>query len=84
MNHNIIFKNPPITEAVLDIRVNLPKEVDVHQLEKFQEEIEKEFPTKKVNTKWETSFQLKVRETPQVSSKSDQNGYIFISSDNKK
>lgn len=71
MKHNITFKNPPITEAVLDIRVNLPKEFDVHQLEKFQNGIEKEFPIKKVNTQWETSL-------------SDPNGYVFTSSDNKK
>lgn len=84
MKNIITFKNPPITEAVLDIRVNLPKDMDVRQLERFQEGIEKEFPTKKVNTQWEASFELKVGETPQVNSKSDPNGYIFTSPDNKK
>lgn len=84
MNKNITSKNPPIAEALLDIRVNLPQGFDAQQLGKFQEGIEKEFPIKKVNTQVEASFELKIDETPQVSSRSAHNGYIFASSDNKK
>lgn len=81
---DITFKNPPITEALLDIRVNLDPNFDVKKLEEFHKHIDQDFSIKQINTKLEASFVLKPGELPITSSKGTPNGYIFKTSDNKK
>lgn len=81
---DITFKNPPITEALLDIRVNLGPNFDVKNLEDFQKHIDEDFSVKQINQKIEASFVLKPGELPVTSSKNTPNGYIFKTNDNKK
>lgn len=78
---NEVFKNAPITEALLDIRVNLASDFNPDNLEKLYEEIKKDFPIKQVNTLWEAVFEAKRGEKPQVSSNDRNNGYLFKSQD---
>lgn len=77
------FPNPPITEAVIDIRVTLPKEVTIEQLAIFQEDIKKSFPIKK--PRFAGEFQIKIGATPEISTTSNRNdGFLFYSQDGKK
>lgn len=83
MNNSIYFPNPPITEALLDIRVNLPKEITLDTFITFQDEIKNDFPTKK--ERHIGAFQIKSGGPPEIVSSSDRtDGYLFYSSDNKK
>lgn len=82
--NNIIFKNPPIAEALLDIRVNLDSHFDVKKLEEFQKIIDKNFSVKQINTKIEASLMLKPGELPFATKKDTHNGYLFKTDDNKK
>ncbi len=49
MSEYTVFPNAPITEALLDIRVELPKEIILENLEKFHnhETVKEHFPVKK-------------------------------------
>lgn len=80
----VTFKNPPITEALLDIRVTLPSGFDINTLEEFTNKIRSEFPVKQVNTQWETSFQLKKGENPVVTAKDSTNGFLYKTNNNSK
>lgn len=80
---NFTFPNPPITEALLDIRVNLPKETTLETLLFFQNEIKEHFPNKK--ERHTGTFQIKTGAPPEVLTSSDRtDGYMFYASDNKK
>jgi len=81
----ISFPNPPIAEAVLDIRVNLPKDVNLDILASFQEQIKDQFPIKKDQYSWQGGLQIKAGSAPEVmTSSGGMNGFLFHSSDNKK
>lgn len=80
---NITFLNPPITEALLDIRVNLPQETTLETLLSFQSEIKEHFPNKK--ERHMGTFQIKTGAAPEVLASADRtDGYMFYASDNKK
>jgi uncharacterized protein (TIGR04255 family) len=78
------FPNAPITEAVLDIRVRLPKESDLATLERFQEHIRERYPQKRVRKGW----QGEIRFTPEQGlavgpTSGDTIGFLFASDDNR-
>ncbi len=80
---NITFQNPPITEALLDIRVNLSKETTLETLLFFQDEIKEHFPNKK--ERHSGTFQIKAGAAPEViTSPARADGYMFYAPDNKK
>ncbi len=77
------YTNPPITEAIFDLRVNLPKETSLDTLLSFQNEIKDRFPTKK--ERHLGSFEIKPGGAPAIVSSSDKtDGFLFNSPDNKK
>lgn len=79
------FPNAPITEALIDIRTELPPEIDLNILDSFHSEIKGEFPDKKQRQKWAGALEFKSGEDPKV--KSDQSGldgYLFKSEQGKK
>jgi len=78
------FSKPPLTEALLDIKVNLASNFDVNALEFFQKSIEKYFPIKQINTKWETKLQIKPGESLKFDAKDSRNGFIFKTANNEK
>ncbi|MBL7131145.1 MAG: TIGR04255 family protein [Candidatus Omnitrophica bacterium] len=86
MTQNVTsFPNPPITEALLDIRVNLPKEITLDTLATFQGEIKERFPTKKEKYKWEGGVQFQAGGAPKIiPSSSGTIGYLFHAADGKK
>lgn len=52
------FPNPPITEAVLELRAQLPEGIDLETLEKFVESVSEDYPEKRIRTKVEARLQL--------------------------
>jgi len=79
------FPNPPITEALLDIRVNLPQEITLDNLATFQDDIRERFPTRKEKYEWEGGFQLQAGNAAKMMSPSGGKiGYLFHAGDGKK
>jgi uncharacterized protein (TIGR04255 family) len=78
------FPNAPITEAVLDIRVRLPKETDLAQLERLQDSIADRYPQKRVRKAWEGELRFSPEHGLELGPKSGGTiGYLFASADNK-
>ncbi len=83
MKEVISFLNPPITEALLDIRVTLPKEVTIEQLAVFHEDIKTSFPTRK--ERYSGAFQIKTGFAPEIVTTSNRiDGFLFHSQEGKK
>lgn len=81
----IPFPNPPITEALFDIRVQLPSETSLTTLLTLQDRIKTEFPNKKDRHLYEAKFQFNPGTTPEIVQSPDVvDGYLFISLDGKK
>jgi uncharacterized protein (TIGR04255 family) len=80
-----IFTNAPIIEALLDIRVDLPPEVDIKSLESFYEVVKDRYPEKKAKGTLSVLIQIAPDGTPQSSPASGgHQGYFFRSpSENK-
>jgi len=80
-----VFPNAPITEALLDIRVQLPREIDLKKLEVFHENIKSRFPDKKQRISFETGFQLSPEKPPvPLPASGGVYGYMFSSPNEKK
>lgn len=82
--NQIPFPNPPIIEALLDIRVNLPKEITLDTLATFQDDIKERFPTRKESYKWEGGVEFQAGTTPKLMPPSGGCiGYLFRAPDDK-
>lgn len=78
------FDKAPITEALLDMRAKLPTGVDLARLATFQDAVKDLYPTKRERTSWQSSFQLKPGEPPEIVHPSGgPDGYLFTSRDGK-
>ena len=84
-NINEQYPSPPITEALLDIRVSLPPDVTLEQLSTYYEGIKDSFPEKEQRVSWTGGFEFKPGSAPKVTTPSGgPDGYFFRSpSDNK-
>lgn len=80
-----VFPNAPITEALLDIKVQLPQEIDLRSLESFYDFIKDRFPEKQTRSffKGEVKISPEVK-PPVLSSSSGIDGYIFRSPEENK
>lgn len=78
-----ILSKAPITEALIDIRVNVRDELKIEQLYSIYNFISKEYPNKKERHKWEGSLEFKKGETPISTAAEMIDGYVFISTDKK-
>jgi uncharacterized protein (TIGR04255 family) len=79
------YPNPPITEALLDIRTNLPPETSLVSLASYQTKIADRFPKKDERINWEGGFQIKPGSAPEIIGPSGGViGYIFRSEKDKK
>lgn len=74
------FLNAPITEAILDIRAELPKEVDLEKLVTFQDAIKGRYPEKQERVTYEAGFQLKPEGPTALPTSAQSIGYLFRSS----
>lgn len=85
MPEAIRFRNAPLTEALLDIRVKLPSEINLQILARFQDIIRDRFPERKERIVFRGQLQIKSGSTPELlSPSSGPLGYLFNSADGKK
>ena len=81
----IKFPNPPITEALIDIRVDLPKEITLDKLLLFHDEVKERFPLKEGKVESKTGLKVSPGSGPQISEHVvAMTGYLFRSSDKTK
>jgi uncharacterized protein (TIGR04255 family) len=74
-----VFPNAPITEALLDIRVELPKEITLKNLELFQEGIKKSFPEKKTRVFFKAQLPTSGALPTSIPTSGGPDGYLFRS-----
>jgi uncharacterized protein (TIGR04255 family) len=74
------YPNPPITEALLDIRVQLPETISLVDLEGLQDRLGG-YPVKRKQMSVEGTFHLGEKVT--TLAKQSQLGYVFVSDDGK-
>lgn len=85
MNEREVFPNAPITEALIDIKVQLPKTIDLSILSTYHEIIKHNFPQKKERIAWQGGIEFEEGEEPKFSAPlGGPDGYLFTSSDEKK
>ena len=81
------FPNAPITEAILDITVELPEYIDLKKLEEFHKHaIKQRFPEKQVRQVLKATFQFPKEKDPPTSipTAGGPVGYLFRSSSENK
>ncbi len=85
MNQFETFPNAPITEALMDIIVQLPQETDPEQLERLYDHIKEKYPEKDKKYLFEARVEFAKEKEPDIErSPAKFQGYIFKSSKEKK
>lgn len=85
MSDYTVFPNAPITEAVIDIKTQLPEETDLKRLESFHDHIKERFPEKQEQRFIKAGFKLSQKDTPiTLPTKTGTQGYLFRSLKEKK
>jgi uncharacterized protein (TIGR04255 family) len=78
------LRNAPITEALIDIHVSLPSDIDVAKLKSMHDSIADEYPKIAERMKWEHVIEFKKGEIPkQKPITPDCDGYRYTSGDDK-
>ena len=78
-----IFPKAPITEGLIDIRVQLPAEVSLADLEKLHTKIKDAYPDKKSRKMWQGTLELKDEKEPLKTAHFEVDGYHFTSSNGR-
>ncbi|MEH2452651.1 TIGR04255 family protein [Nostoc sp.] len=83
------FLNPPITEAILDITVNVHDNFNQEELLKFHESIKDSFPNIQKRMALQGGFEFNLENPDEINSQlfslsNKPEGYIFISDDQKR
>ena len=82
MSSTAPFKNAPITEALLDIRVSLPSGSDYATLEPFCEQIATDYPTRRFRREWQAEIAVSDESAPVTSAtRGGTVGYLLTSPD---
>ncbi|MGR3310872.1 MAG: TIGR04255 family protein [Candidatus Brocadiales bacterium] len=84
MSEYPVFPNAPIAEAILDIRVLLPKEVDLAKLETFHDYIKERFPKKQERISFKVDIELLPKGPGSLGTSNEPDGYRFESPDGEK
>ena len=66
MPDRIVFKNAPITEALLDIRVESSSEVSLEHLATMYEAVKQSYPHKRERISWQGGIELKPGGSPEL------------------
>lgn len=83
--HFETFANAPITEALLDIQVQLPQGAHAPQLLSYHDFVKKEFPEKRDRLSWSQGLQWQIGQEPKVLPSSQTlEGYMYVSADKRK
>lgn len=79
-----VFPNAPITEGLIDIRVQLSSQTSLADLENLHEKIKPQYPGKRTRRMMHGTVEFKADESvPVTKAQSDIVGYLFSSSDEK-
>lgn len=78
-----VFPKAPITEALIDIKVQLPGNVSLADLEDLHARVKDEYPGKKPRQVWEGAVQLKNQKEPLKTTHFGVDGYFFSTSDGR-
>jgi uncharacterized protein (TIGR04255 family) len=78
------FKKAPITEAILDIKVELPPDFRFESFEDHYNKIKNDFPKKQASIQYQAEFKMKPDQEPTQDVKKWQNGFIFKNNNNSK
>lgn len=73
------LKNPPITEAVIDLFVKLPPEVDLDRLQSVQEPVKEDYPQVQKRIFFEQQIRLKKGASAVVPIQERLDGFLFRS-----
>lgn len=78
------LRNPPVVEALLDIRVNLSREVGLDQLAVLQATVKEEYPSCREHFSWRGNFKLDSDGTLEAIREAGvPDGYHFLSRDGR-
>lgn len=78
------YNNPPIAEAILDIKTSLPPDIFLSHLQEFQEFVKVDYPVKKERRFFEGGVQFKSGSAPEFKASTEKvDGFLFHSDDNK-
>ncbi len=78
-----VFPKAPITEALIDIRAQLPESVSLADLENLHALIKAEYPDKKPRKRFEGKIEFKDEKEPIKTSHFQEDGYYFRAPDGK-
>lgn len=82
MSETPVFSNPPITEALIDIRATLPSEITAAALDSVHEAIIGRYPAREALTNWEAGFGFGPGGTGAIAQAATKHaGFIYRSSD---
>ncbi|MCD4806458.1 MAG: TIGR04255 family protein [Methanococcoides sp.] len=85
MSDYTVFPNAPITEAVIDIKAQLPEETDLKSLESFHDHIKNRFSEKQEQRFLKADFKLSQKDKlSSLPTKTGTQGYFFRSHKEKK
>lgn len=84
MDEYTVFPNAPITEAILDIRAELPEDIRLEDLAVFQNSIRERFPEKKERYSYEAGFQFSQEGISTTPPQQKIDGHLFESLADKK
>ena len=85
MSNYTVFPNAPITEAVIEIKAQLPEETALKSLESFHDHIKKRFPEKQEQRFLKADFKLSQKDKlSSLPTKTGTQGYLFRSLKEKK
>src|SRR5579863_4601559 len=73
------LQNAPITEAIIDVQVQLPPEVNLAHLRRFHEGLEKRFPRIDERRKVSATFQMDSRSVSEIRSSESTDGWLMRS-----
>ncbi|KJJ83529.1 hypothetical protein OMAG_002616 [Candidatus Omnitrophus magneticus] len=78
------YNNPPITEAILDIKTTLPPDIFLSHLQEFQEFVKSDYPVKKERRSFEGGVQFKSGSAPEFKASPEKvDGFLFHADDGK-
>ena len=75
------YSKAPITEAIIDLRVELPERITLADLEAIHPKEESNYPTKK--NRYEVTGHMAFGRNVSVDASQEQKGFLFISEDEK-
>ena len=85
MNNDSHFKNPPITEAIFDVKAVLSKDISLDKLLEYHEIVKDEFPNKQERRTLGGGFKFKAGVAPEIITPSDKVcGFLFQERNKKK